>query len=63
MGQDFLPHTSMYRSFVFLEEETDDVVEIGVDHQGEEEYHADDLYTLQELVARLAAGDHLEQKE
>ena len=53
----------VYMGRGFLEEESQDIVEVSIDHQGEEDDHADDLYTLHELVARLAACNHFEQEE
>ena len=45
------------------EEKSEDVVEVGIDHQGEEDDHTYNLYAFHELVARLATGNHLEQEE
>ena len=42
------------------EEESEDVVEVGIDHQPEEDDHTDNLHTFHELVAGLAACNHLE---
>lgn len=50
----------VYMGMGFLEEESQNVVEVSVNHQGEEEYHTDNLNTLHKLVAGFAASNHFE---
>lgn len=49
--------------FPLLEEVPEDVVAVRINQQGEQEEHAGDLRIFEELVARLAAGNHFIDQE